>query len=444
MSGSKEVVAVVGMGAAGLRAAMLLHEAGYQVELFEGRHRLGGRLHTVDEGEGCLFEAGGEWIDGDHHRVLNLLASMGLEPLPAPVWPKTVIYQGKATNEAELWTDAFEDDLRIESMAKEMTSELATPGWKSKTCLEWDNTPLDRFLAENTRSMRGNWWLTAKNRSDEGDDLEKIGLLGWLCGFRMYLDRDGDVMSAYRFPQGASAFCEMMLNSTGKEVQFGWCLERVNQAGSQIELVFDKGLVKVDRLVLAIPPRAVERVIFEPPLPPSNRCSLEACEMSPAIKIAWHFEESWWLEKNWGGSMLCDLPFQQTWSSGLKEGSSQASGVNPAPLLTTYICGQAARDYAALGDPVRAALYDLAKVHPEASQTFKRGWCFDWVKDSFAGGAFSHLAPGYVLQHQEHISSQFGRVHFAGEHTSEWVGFIEGALESAERVFSEVQQSELN
>jgi monoamine oxidase len=29
-------------------------------------------------------------------------------------------------------------------------------------------------------------------------------------------------------------------------------------------------------------------------------------------------------------------------------------------------------------------------------------------------------------------------VHFAGEHTAIWTGFIEGALESAERVVGEV------
>ena len=37
----------------------------------------------------------------------------------------------------------------------------------------------------------------------------------------------------------------------------------------------------------------------------------------------------------------------------------------------------------------------------------------------------------------EHIAPPEGRIHFAGEHTALWSGFIEGALESAERVISE-------
>jgi monoamine oxidase len=36
------------------------------------------------------------------------------------------------------------------------------------------------------------------------------------------------------------------------------------------------------------------------------------------------------------------------------------------------------------------------------------------------------------------ISTPEGRVHFAGEHTSGWMGWMEGALRSGERAASEV------
>lgn len=433
-------VAVVGLGAAGLRAAMLLRESGLSIELFESQNRIGGRLQTIDEGDGCLFEAGGEWIDGDHHRVLNLLRQFSHDPLPASVWPKSVLFEGKRKNEVDIWADALEDEVRIDSMAKEMAAELSVPSWESYHCEEWDSIPLDRFLAENTRSLRGNWWLTAKLRSDEGDDLENIGLLGWLSGYRLYLDRDADVMSAYRFPRGSTHFCQAMLKSVQMEPHIGWTLERVSQSPSGIQLVFDKGSWTADHVILALPPRAVERITFDAALPPAIRCSLEACEMSPAVKVVWQFEEPWWLNKNWGGSMLCDSPIQQTWASGLAEGSSCGNGVPAAPLLSAYVCGQAARDLAKSGDPVRSALYDLSLIEPDAAKTFRRGWFYDWNQDPCAGGAFSHLAPNYVLQHQAHIAKAVGNIHFAGEHTSEWIGFIEGALESAERAVKEITE----
>ena len=79
-------VGIVGLGAAGLRAAMLFEKLGVDVQLFEARGRPGGRLHCADEGHGTLYEAGGEWIDADHHRVLDLLAEFKLTPTTPAEW----------------------------------------------------------------------------------------------------------------------------------------------------------------------------------------------------------------------------------------------------------------------------------------------------------------------------------------------------------------------
>jgi monoamine oxidase len=42
----------------------------------------------------------------------------------------------------------------------------------------------------------------------------------------------------------------------------------------------------------------------------------------------------------------------------------------------------------------------------------------------------------------EHIATPSSQIHFAGEHTADWIGFVEGALESAERVVAEVEAAE--
>src|SRR5437868_1902998 len=105
-------VGVVGLGIAGLRAATLLEKYGAEVELFEARGRPGGRLHTIDEGGGAVYEAGGEWIDADHLRCIRLLEEFNVEPMARGSWPGKVVYHGRHSTEAELWNDALEDDLR--------------------------------------------------------------------------------------------------------------------------------------------------------------------------------------------------------------------------------------------------------------------------------------------------------------------------------------------
>lgn len=421
-------VGVVGLGFAGLRTAMLLERAGVEVKLFEAKGRPGGRCHTIDEGSGVLYEAGGEWIDADHRRVLNLLREFGLEPYGRGDWPRKLVYRGRETTELTIWNDALEDDLRVEAAARELCRDLRTPPWANTHARELDERRLSDFVREHTQSERGLWWVTSKYRSDEGDDLDHIGLLGWLTGFMHYLDREGDELSAHRFPGGARAICEKMLGSLRAAPNFGAVLERVRQDDGGVVLQFENGQERVDRVILTLPPPALERIVFEPALGVRKRCAVEACRMSRAIKICWEFDRPWWLESGWGGSMQCDGPLQQTWDGSLGE----------APVLSAYVCGSQAVEWIGLGDPVRAGLYELSVLFPEASRRFKRGWVHDWIRDPFAQGAFSHLAPGYVTEHMENIAPPEGRIHFAGEHTGAWTGFIEGALESAERVVQEL------
>jgi monoamine oxidase len=421
-------VGVVGMGAAGLRTAMLLERAGVDVHLFEARGRPGGRLHTIDEGNGVLYEAGGEWIDADHFRVISLLQEFELEPEARANWPGRVVHKGKQTTEDEIWSDALEDDLRVEAAARELCRSLSLPPWKNIDSKDLDGRTVASFLEEQTRSERGLWWTTAKYRSDEGDDLDKIGLLGWLSGFIHYLDRDGDVMSAYRIPGGARGLCEKILSRLHAPANFGAILLRVRQDANGVTLVFENGEARFDRVVLTLPPPALERVVFEPAATVGKRCAVEACRMSRAVKICWEFSRPWWREEGWGGRMLSDSKVQQTWDGSLGE----------APVLSSYICGDVAEEWMSLGDPVRAGIYELGKLCPEAQSTFVRGWTHDWIHDPYARGAFSHLGPGYVLDHMASIATPEGCVHFAGEHTGMWVGFVEGALESAERVTQEL------
>ncbi|AIE84835.1 flavin monoamine oxidase family protein [Fimbriimonas ginsengisoli] len=425
-------VGIVGLGAAGLRTAMLLERAGVTVRLFEARYRPGGRMFTADEGNGAVYEAGGEWIDADHLRCLDLMGEFGLEPNEPVDWPRKLVHKGKECTDVTLWNDALEDDLRVEAAAREFCSNLREPPWENLQAKELDRQVLGDFLREHTSSERGLWWVTAKYRSDEGDDPDRIGLLGWLSGYLHYMDREGEEMSAYRFPGGASRLFERMIGTLKAEPVYGAVLHRVRQDASGVTLIFENGEARVDRVILTLPPPALERVVFEPAISVEKRCAVEACRMSRAIKIVWEFDRPWWEEAGWGGSMLCDGPLQQTWD---------ASGAD-APVLSAYICGDRAVEWSRLGDPVRAGVYELSLLFPQAAKSFQRGWIHDWVNDPYAQGAFSHLAPEYVLEHMRYIAPAEGRVHFAGEHTAMWTGFIEGALESAERVVEEIIRTE--
>lgn len=423
-------IAVVGLGMAGLRTAMLLRQAGFEVEIYEAKGRPGGRLHCVDEGDGVLYEAGAEWLDADHRRCIELLKEFSLEKDVRAQWPRKLIFRGREISEDLVWNEALEDDLRVEASARELSRNLHTPPWANVQCGEMDHRRLNDFLREHTQTERGFWWVNSKARCSEGDDTDQVSLLGWLLGFVHTLDRDGDQTTAFRIPSGSRRLCEQMLAKIDLEPHYGHVLQRVRQNGNRLTLHFDKGTAEVDRVVLAMPAPCVERVVFEPALSVQKRCAIEACEMSRSVKVCWQFTHAWWRDQGWDGGMLCDGPLQQTWDGTMGE----------TPVLVASICGHESLEWARLGDPVRAALYELSVLFPEASGAFVRGWFHDWARDPFSPGAHSRKSPGYILEHMAHIAPPEGLIHFAGEHTGTRSGLVEGALESAERVLQEVTE----
>jgi monoamine oxidase len=59
-------------------------------------------------------------------------------------------------------------------------------------------------------------------------------------------------------------------------------------------------------------------------------------------------------------------------------------------------------------------------------------------EDRWAGGGWGWTQPGELQWMFTAMRQPEGRVHFAGEHTSLWIAWMNGALESAERAVQEV------
>jgi monoamine oxidase len=73
-------VIVIGAGLSGLVAARQLTRIGAEVTVFEARHRIGGRVWTLRDGEfpPLHAEAGGEFIDGNHKTLIDLARALKL------------------------------------------------------------------------------------------------------------------------------------------------------------------------------------------------------------------------------------------------------------------------------------------------------------------------------------------------------------------------------
>lgn len=423
-------VGIVGLGLAGLRAACLLEDAGVTVALFEAGAGAGGRLRTEEPEDGVAYEAGAEWIDADHERMLALAAALGLELVPAaPEEAAVALHRGERRSLAALREDARWDAAAVEAAAEAFCEQLGAPPWSSGLARDLDRRTLAEFLDETLRTESGRVWVPMLYRSDEGEELDRVGLLGWLHGFTHYLGRRGHEAGAYRLARGGSDLAKTMLGGLRAEPRFGSTLRAVGQGSAGVTLHFDDGFTaEVDHAVLALPAACLRDVAFDPPPDARRAAALRSCGVGRGMKLALRFEEPWWRACGSSGQMVGDGVLQDVWCVAAGE----------AAVLCVYVSGDAAAALSREPDPAARAVSELARYFPEAARSYRRGWVHNWTADPRARGVHSYFPPGYVSNHHPNIARPEGRVHFAGEYTSSWNGFLEGALESAERVRSEL------
>ena len=91
-------------------------------------------------------------------------------------------------------------------------------------------------------------------------------------------------------------------------------------------------------------------------------------------------------------------------------------------------------------DAIEQALEDVAQVHPSITEEFEVGAVQNWYDDPWARGAFALFEPEQQTRLQESIVAPEGRIHFAGEHTSLYHAWIQGALESGIRAAKEIHE----
>jgi monoamine oxidase len=88
-----------------------------------------------------------------------------------------------------------------------------------------------------------------------------------------------------------------------------------------------------------------------------------------------------------------------------------------------------------------ATIEGMAKVYPSIREQYEGGASKWWDEDEWARGAYAWFEPGQMMTLMPHIARPEGRVHFAGDQASSSPRWMEGALESAERVRREIEDA---
>ena len=121
-----------------------------------------------------------------------------------------------------------------------------------------------------------------------------------------YFESDPNASSAYRIAGGSRALIQGLEATLSGKVVMNATVEAIEASTEQLTLVTNQGRFRAQRLILALPPKIVPRIQFEPPLPEALQASMRKTHtwMSNAIKVGLTFAKPFWREKGFSGMLI--------------------------------------------------------------------------------------------------------------------------------------------
>ena len=135
----------------------------------------------------------------------------------------------------------------------------------------------------------------------------------------------------------------------------------------------------------------------------------------------------------WNGRLTTDSPIVITWHATSHIESEDG-------IITAYTGGGPGARLAALSNDerIQMAVGEIEKVFPGSSDLIEHVATVAWPNEPFTRGSYMALAPGEVTAYWQTLFEPAGRLFLAGEHATAIQGYMEGAVESGQRVAASI------
>jgi monoamine oxidase len=425
-------IVVIGAGAAGLAAALQLHEQGEDVVVLEARDRIGGRIWTLHPRSVSVpVELGAEFTHGDTPELNEIAANHALRMMDMAGRRWTT-----SGGRLRLMDDFWE---RLDVVMRRLRERER-----------------DRSFADALRSMRG---VTTANR--------RLALQ-YVQGFHA---ADPELVSESALAEGGSPRGDVRERRIGRVVE-GYdnvihaladpILDRIRLGAVVTTVRWRRGRVEIDsrdhggtvlptivaeRAIVAVPlgvlqagAGAVGGITFDPPLPAVQRATARLHSGS-VMKVVLEVDEPFWtterFAKRFGDERLDTLsflhagdarPFPVWWTSYPIR----------APMLVGWQGGPTARAMHGLPREsiVAGAMNSLAtllgmRLRDVVSRVVA-AYTHDWLSDPYSRGAYSYVGIGGGDAASILARPVQATLYFAGEHVDREGrnGTVHGAIAS--------------
>jgi monoamine oxidase len=355
--------------------------------------------------------------------------------------PDTFVYlQGRGVRRSEFSAASFDVGLPEAERGMEPAAllkavmapliELAgKPGGWAAIIAEYDRYSLLGYLLERGVSEQA-LWLLGPLFNIEGRF--HFSLVEWFA--RWYDDVFGDLEY---IDAGADTLPAAFAPSLLADTRLGAEVHAIEQGAGDVvvryrDAVGTQASVKADECIVTVPLVLLRHMEISG-LDVDKWFTIRNVYYGRAHKIFMQFSRRWWADDYaiTHGVTVTDLAIRNVVYTPAGQDPSLEKGV----IIASYAWEQDSMAYSMLDEQQRVAqaLEDLAKIHPEARETFEFGVSHDWALDRHGGGIGPLFRPFEMTgRFFDDIRRPVGRVWFAGDACSRLERrWIEGAIASA-------------
>ncbi|MDT5123801.1 MAG: monoamine oxidase [Acidobacteriota bacterium] len=447
-------IVIIGAGLGGLSAAYQLTQAGHDVTILEARTRAGGRVHTLREpfSDGLHAEAGAMFVPDSHDLTMHYVKLFGLTlvPIPARKLTPALYLQGRRINPVEQKKTAWPLDLSpaekrlgldgmtekyVVSALKEIGNPQST-GWPPESLKKYDRMTYAEFLRSRGASLDAVRLLRLNDADLTGDGVDSVSALMVLREALLNFNEE----QLYTIKGGTDLLPKALAARLASKIRYGTPVVKIEHDARGVSVTFlqagEKVSITADYLICAIPFTMLKEIEISQPFSPAKQRAIRELPYTSVARVYLQSRREFWNDEGLGVSAYTDLPVMAIINSTLNQPGTRG-------ILESYSAGERARAVTAMRESERLnfTLEQVGKVYPLIRKNFEGGASVCWDEDRWARGAYAWFKPGQMTELLPHIARAEGRIHFAGEHTSDWPGWMQGAFQSGHRAAREINEA---
>lgn len=233
---------------------------------------------------------------------------------------------------------------------------------------------------------------------------------------------------------GAQSIARGLAELIGKDyIYLSAPVDLIYDYGSHVRIVTrNKKTILARKCILSVPSTMYKELNILPALPPAVQEVTNATVLGDYNKTIVCYDKPWWRSDGFNG-------YFASYAGPITLGRDTSVDEKNHYSLTCFVNGLPGRKWSKLPSHERlaAVLKQLSVIFKGNPEVFRPIEVFDqiWQHEEFSRGA---LAPVHALGHLTKYALVYGRpvgnLHFVGtEYSSEWKGYMEGALCSGEQ-----------